>query len=121
MDNLHNITKPIEIPLVTKSIELYKIFYQYLELFPKKDKYALGAKCEKYLLETLELFLAAGGAPLLDKKRLVQQANVKFDALKIFLRLAKELKMLDIKKYIELQKYLQEIGRMLGGWQKSLL
>jgi len=99
MDNLHNITKPIEIPLVTKSIELYKIFYQYLELFPKKDKYALGAKCEKYLLETLELFLAAGGAPLLDKK----------------------LKMLDIKKYIELQKYLQEIGRMLGGWQKSLL
>ena len=68
MDNLHNITKPIEIPLVTKSIELYKIFYQYLELFPKKDKYALGAKCEKYLLETLELFLAAGGAPLLDKK-----------------------------------------------------
>lgn len=121
MENSHNKFVPEEIPLVAKTVELYKVFYGYLELFPKKDKYALGAKCETYLLDTLELFLAAGSAPPGEKRQLIQRANVKFDALKIFLRLAKDLKLLDLKKYIELQKYLQEIGRMLGGWQRSLL
>ena len=52
---------------------------------------------------------------------LIQQASVKFNALKIFIRLAKDLKCLDNKKYITLEAQLQEIGKMLGGWQKSLL
>ena len=121
MENFHNKQNQTEIPLVTKIIELYKLFYGYLELFPKKDKHALGVKCETYLLDTLELFLATSSASQNEKKQLVQLANVKFDALKIFIRLAKDLKMLDTRKYIELQKYLQEIGRMLGGWQRSLL
>jgi len=101
--------------------ELYKLFYGYLALFPKKDKYALGGKCEIYIIATLELLLAAGSAPKEEKRVIIQQANVKFDALKIFLRLCQELKLLDNKKYLILQAYIQEIGRMLGGWQRSLL
>lgn len=109
-----------EIPIVTKLFELYKLWYGYVNLFPKKDKYTLGAKCEQYLLTTLEHVLAAGSAAPPDKRALVQQASVSFDALKLFIRLAQELKVLDTKKYIQLQTLLQEIGKMLGGWQKSL-
>jgi 23S rRNA-intervening sequence protein len=110
----------IEIPIIRKLYELYKLFYGYLELFPKKDKHALGAKCEGYIIDTLELLLAAGSVAKQDKKQYILKANVKFDALKVFLRIAKELRLLDGKKYIELQKHIQEIGRMLGGWQRSL-
>lgn len=117
MNNLHDQT---EIPIIKKLFDLYKIFYGYLNLFPKKDKYALGAKCENYILETLELIIAASSAQRPDKRALIQQANVKFDALKLFIRMAHELKMLDNKKHIALQTIIQEIGRMLGGWQKSL-
>ncbi len=100
---------------------MYKTFYGYLELFPKKDKYKLGGTCEQYIISTLELLLAASSVGRNDKKLLIQQASVKFDALKVFLRLAHELKLLDSKKYLTLQTNIQEIGRMLGGWQKSLL
>jgi len=34
--------------------------------------------------------------------------------------MARELKMLDNKKYLSLEEKVQEIGRMLGGWMKSL-
>jgi len=51
---------------------------------------------------------------------LISQASVKFDALKIFTRLTWELKILDDKKYAELQTHLQEIGKMIGGWLRSL-
>ena len=109
-----------EIPIIGKLSELYKIYYQYLELFPKKDKHALGAKCETYIVSTLELLLEAGNVPKEQKLALLKKTNVKFDALKFFLRTAKDLKILDNEKYLVLLTHIQETGRMLGGWQRSL-
>ena len=37
-----------------------------------------------------------------------------------FYPFSRELKLLDSKKYLTLQTNIQEIGRMLGGWQRSL-
>ncbi|OGY89755.1 MAG: hypothetical protein A2927_03330 [Candidatus Komeilibacteria bacterium RIFCSPLOWO2_01_FULL_45_10] len=120
MDNLPCQKIIGEMPIIIKIRELYKLFYKYLILFPKKDKYTLGAKCENYILATLELLLAAGNAPKSDKLRLIRQASIKFDTLKFFIRVSRELDVLDFKKYLELQKRLQEIGLMLGGWLRSL-
>jgi len=108
------------LPVIKKVYELYKKFYGYSKLFPKKDKYTLGSKCEMYIIETLELLLAAGSAPKMEKQIFIKKANVKFDSLKVFIRLGNDIKMLDDKKYLALQKQIQEIGRMIGGWQKSL-
>jgi|SRR3989344_2933615 len=120
MDNLPCQKIIGEMPIIIKIRELYKLFYKYLILFPKKDKYTLGAKCENYILATLELLLAAGNAPKSDKLGLIRQASIKFDTLKFFIRVSRELDVLDFKKYLELQKRLQEIGLMLGGWLRSL-
>lgn len=120
MDNINQQKAVGEMPIIVKIRELYKLFYKYLTLFPKKDKYTLGAKCENYILATLELLLAAGSAPKGEKLTLIRQASVKFDALKFFIRISRELDVLDLKKYLELQKRLQEIGAMIGGWQRSL-
>jgi four helix bundle protein len=107
------------LPVIKKIYELYKNFYGYSKLFPKKDKYTLGNKCEMYILSVLELLIAAGSASKNEKIGFIRKANIKFDTLKIFLRLGNEIKMLDDKKYLVLQKQIQEIGRMIGGWQKS--
>ncbi len=107
------------LPVIKKVYELYKSFYAYSKLFPKKDKYTLGEKCELYILSVLELLIAAGSAPKPEKIAYIRKANIKFDTLKIFIRLANEINMLDNKKYLTLQKQIQEIGRMIGGWQKS--
>ena len=44
---------------------------------------------------------------------------IKIDVLRVLIRLAKEIKALDNKKYLISQECLDEIGRMLGGWIKS--
>lgn len=38
----------------------------------------------------------------------------------MLIRLAKDVQALDNKKYLQLEQALQEIGRMLGGWRKSI-
>lgn len=112
--------KNADIPIIRKLYELYKLFYGYSALFPKKDKYALGAKCEIHIIDTLEILLEASCTYRDEKLPLIRKANAKFDGLKLFVRLLKDLKIVDSKKYIQLQGRIQEIGKMLGGWQRSL-
>jgi hypothetical protein len=40
--------------------------------------------------------------------------------LKLFWRLALDIKVIDDKAYLKVQQHLQESGKMLGGWLKYL-
>ena len=107
-------------PILKKTIDLYKLYYGYAQLFPKKDKYTLGATCEKYIIEILELLITASYLPKDSKINLIKSASNKFETLKIFIRILRELNIIDQKKYLALQTLIQEIGKMFGGWIKSL-
>ncbi|MBI4991827.1 MAG: diversity-generating retroelement protein Avd [Candidatus Harrisonbacteria bacterium] len=122
MDNFHIQEEGLHLdtPIVQKIYDFYKLFYSYAELFPKKDRYTLGKRCEDAALEFLELILFAAGINKSGKYVALQKASSKFDTLKILVRLLKEIKIIDAKKYVRLQSLLQEIGRMLGGWLKSV-
>lgn len=109
-----------DVPILKKTIELYKIYYGYAQLFPKKDKYTLGATCERYIISIIELLLEASYLPKETKRNALMQANNKFETLKVLIRLLKDLNILDQKKYILLQSMIQEIGKMFGGWIKAV-
>jgi len=49
----------------------------------------------------------------------LNKSSDKLDLLKFLLQISWEIKALDNKKYILLSQKLNEIGRMLGGWQKQ--
>ena len=115
LNQLHN-----EAPILKFTVDLYKEFYQYLKIFPKKDQYMLGKRCEEHILFFMESILLAVGLDKVRKLKILEEASGKFDVLKVLFRMARELKMLDNKKYLSLEAKVQEIGRMLGGWMKSL-
>lgn len=91
-----------------------------MELFPKKDRYALGRRCEDAILDFLELIMLAASSVKSNKLVILQKANARFDVLKLLIRMLKDIKVIDNKKYVRLQEAIQEIGKMLGGWIKSL-
>ena len=104
-----------EAPILKKTIDLYEEFYEYLKTFPKKDQYVLGKRCEEHIIDFMELIVSAVSLYKQEKKAKLSEANIKFDLLKVLLRMAREFKMLDNKKYLSLEEKIQEIGRMLGG------
>lgn len=79
----------------------------------------MGEKIDKLILEIIELVFFAANLPKGEKFDVLQKANLKVDLVKILIRLAMEVRALDNKKYIQLQKELQEIGKMIGGWLRS--
>lgn len=132
MQNLQQLET--EAPIIQQTLGLYKELYEQTKKFPKKDQYLLGRRCEDTLLSFLEYTLLAANVPKDQKVRLLNIAAGKFDVidthgltpvefpagLKVLLRLAQELRMLDKKQYILLEIKVREIGKMLGGWIRSL-
>lgn len=108
-----------DIPIFKKIYELYRNFYGFRNSVPKKDRYTLWQKCENILLETMENILLASQISKAEKLSVLEKASLKLNLFRIFVRLSKEVKAIDNKKYLLLQDNTDEVGRMLGGWIKS--
>ena len=96
------------------------MWHEFLLKFPKHSKHTLGSKIDFLFLETIEFIVKANYADKIEKLISLKRASVKLDLLKFFLQIAWEVKSLDNKKYIRLSEKLNEIGKMLGGWIKSI-
>lgn len=103
-------------PLVHKIYDFYKLFHEFIKLFPKIEKYSLGQKIENLTLDILEISLKTVYSPKQEKLSLLKEVDTKINLLKMLIRLANEIKVLDNKKYLISQEKLQEIGKMIGGW-----
>ena len=108
-----------DIPIFKKTYELYKEFYGFCNTVSKQDRYTIWQRCEDLILEILEYILGASQLSKIEKLPILQKASTKLNLLRVFLRLCKDTKVLDSKKYIRLEQNVDEIGRMLGGWIKS--
>lgn len=99
----------------------YAFWNEVLNKFPKTQRHVLGTKCAEYLLQILELTLAsAHTGEAKEKATSLRQASVKLDTLKLLIRLCKNCKCISNSSYLQMESQLQEVGRMLGGWLKSV-
>jgi len=104
------------IAIFKKIYDLDLLVYQYVRFFPKSDKFILGERIEHASIDLLEGIITANQQR--EKQASWVEASVKLDILRIFIRLSKDLRLLDLKKYETLSGYIVEIGKMLGGWIK---
>lgn len=108
-----------DIPIFKKTYDLYKTFYSYRDTIKKQDRYTIWLRTENILLDMFESILCASQTHKEQKLAALETASIKLNFLRVFLRLMKDTKSIDAKKYMALQAQIDEIGRMLGGWIKS--
>lgn len=110
----------INLPVLQKITDAYKLWHGLLPHIPKLTKYSFGEKINVLFTDLIELILTAGFASKEHKSPVIQKASIKLDTLKYFIQLVWELKSLDNKQFAEISTPLVEAGKMLGGWQKQL-
>lgn len=96
-------------------------WYGYYQTIPKTHRYTLGGRIDALFVEMLEAIASASFLSKAEKQPWVRVAIRKLDTLKVLLMVLWETKSLDTKKYAALSEPLDEIGRMLGGWNGQLL
>ena len=54
-----------------------------------------------------------------DRAALLRRANLGLEKLRFWVRLAKDLKLLDFKRYEHAARLIDDVGRQVGGWLRA--
>jgi hypothetical protein len=103
-----------------KTYILYATVSGHIAQFPKLERYTLGIKIDNTILELLTHIITAEQTVPVLKDRALTDASVSATLATMLLRLSMEKKLIKETNYFTWTGQLQEIGKMIGGWKKSL-
>lgn len=109
-----------DIPIFKKAYELYKTLHEFRRLVPKQDRFTIFERIDTITLDIIENILLASSQQKSAKLPALERASLKLNMLRVFIRLMKDTKAIDNKKYVAAETTINEIGRMLGGWIRSV-
>ncbi len=107
-----------ELKLLVKITDMMQYAYGAIAQFPKSEKYGLGTDIKRVMDTMLELTIEASKKYY--KKSTLQDLDCAIAKLKEYIRLAMALRFLPFKKYEVWSAMVTEIGKMLGGWLKTV-
>lgn len=88
-----------------------------VEKFPRDQKFLLGDRIQSTALGVLEELVEATYTK--SRKNHLVKANLGIEKLRFFFRLGIDLQYLDERRYEHAARSLDEVGRLIGGWQKA--
>lgn len=89
-----------------------------IDRFPKFEKFILCSHLKNCVLDIAREIIRTNKSK--NKKPLLYNIDVKLEELKFLIRFAHDRKYLSHKSYEHSSNLVAEIGRLLGGWIKSV-
>lgn len=108
------------LPIINRTYELYKLIVDITTHLEKRWRYSLGMSLENSILDCLEDLVMAKNASKPLKASYLMKASAELEITTLKLRLCLELKLENETRIFQAQSHIREIGRMAGGWLKSL-
>ena len=104
------------LPIYKASYDLILHLFEIIHTYPRTYKYTLGEQLKQ---ETLTLILTITKANILrDKKPLLEQARGSVESIRLLLRLSKDLHLLSLEKFVEINSAVESISKQLVAWSR---
>jgi hypothetical protein len=104
-------------PIFSKTYDFVAWLIPLTVKFPRQQRFVLAAALQREALRFQELLIEA--AHQLKPTAQLVAADSELDKLRTHLRLCRDLQLVSPGQYQHAARLLVEIGRLLGGWQKS--
>lgn len=98
--------------------ELLHWLIPHLDKFPGIRRFTLGERLESVLLDVLEATIES--AFTRNKQASLQRANLKLEVARHLWRLSHEFQAVSSRSYEHGARLMDDLGRQLGGWMKSV-
>ena len=108
------------LPIINQTYDLYKKIVDVNEGLSKRWRFSLGRSIEDTVLSLLSELIMAKNAPKPMKAGYLIKACAHHETCMLKLRLFLELKLVNETKVFQAQSTVEEIGRQIGGWLKSV-
>lgn len=105
-------------PIFSKTYDLILWLLNHTEKFPKNERFRMARRIEDTAFQFYELLIQAVRSRR--KQALLLQADLELDKLRLYIRLSQARGLTKENQYEYAAHSLVEIGRLLGGWIKSL-
>jgi len=109
-----------ELPVINRTQELYEAVSKITCKLPALQQRTIGKRLENSILLLLELLIMAKHAPSAHKGAYLVKASAQAEIVQFQLRILMNQKLANETTLHQLQAKVAEIGRMLGGWRKSV-
>ncbi len=112
---------------MSKQLLIYQKLYDFvlwmyplINRIPKSHRLVLGRHIEELCISLLVLVISANKVRGQERSALQIEISNKLDKLRILIRLSKDLRFISIRQYTYAAEKMNEIGKMLYGWMKSV-
>jgi hypothetical protein len=107
-----------ESPIFTRTYDLLRWLIPMTVKFPRQQRFVLAEALQRTALDFQERLIEANmsAQPL----SVLGQADVSLTKLRFYLRLCRDLELMDLGQYEHVSRMVSEVGRLLGGWKKSI-
>ena len=107
-----------DLKILQKIFDMMEYGYLALQQYPKSEKFALVTDIKRSMNVLLKRCIEAQKKYY--KQTTLQDMDVEIATIRAYLRLSFQLGFLPMKKYEIWSGMVVEIGKMLGGWLKSV-
>ena len=106
-------------PIFTRTSDFILWLLEHTEKFPKSERFRMGKRLEDSVFAFYELLIEAVRSTK-RKRKLLLQADVELEKLRLFVRMSHQRKLTSPSQYHFASVALIEIGKLLGGWLKTM-
>ena len=105
-------------PIFTRTYDFLLWCLNHCDHYPKSERFRLSRRLEEGLFDFYELLMESARAA--DARSGLMRADLLLDKVRFYVRLCHARKLMDDRQYEFAVNSMLEIGRLLGGWLKSL-
>lgn len=108
-----------ESPIFARTHDLLIWLLHATEGFPRSQRFVLARRVQDTAFDLQEALLEAGLGREAGRGAALQRADLLLAKLRFYIRLSQELTWLSLGQYEHAARMLDEVGRLLGGWQRK--
>lgn len=105
-------------PIFVRTYDLLRWLIPVTVKFPRQQRFVLAEALQRTALNLQEHLIEAGMNA--QSGTALHQADVDLTKLRFYLRLCRDLELLSLGQYEHVIRMADEIGRLLGGWMRTL-
>ena len=107
-----------EYPVIKAMYRLTLEFSHQVKNFPRDSRFILGDRILNNCYDLLEGLVEARYAK--QREKILFEQNLRLEKLRFQMRLCLDMNIINPKQYGRMAEQVNEVGKMIGGWLKSL-
>jgi hypothetical protein len=107
-----------ELPIYKATYDLLLAIFQFTRDFSREYKYTVGESLKKETIDLLTLIYRANTK--YNKADVLQMAREQIEVIRLLIRVMKDMKQISMKKFVTINKVVENVSKQLSGWQKSV-